>query len=224
MGFQQSLTGKIEPNDPVFRAARSSIKRRFYSHAGDVALARLKVQLGRGIGSNGRTMKPRIRAVLPDGADGPVMEPHYDKSRVITLSDYMATDHGLTLFWHAGTSHRSYRRARKQGKTPAKFHEILGFHARGEVPRAPVRDVRLSKASIAQVRIEMLRWWEREKQRLHLRRVRRPPNPDMDLPDLSVPPKTPLIRPGIAAAGALAGIALIAAEMLGFAPWQQPQE
>lgn len=160
MGLQQKLTGLIEPIDPSWRSASIADRRAFYARAGDVALDRLKTQLSRGVGANGRPMKARIRAVLPDGADGPVMEPHHDLSRVIRLSDYMATDRSLTLFWQAGTGHATHRRARKAGKKPKPFGTILKYHADGEVPHAPVRDVRLSKASIHQVKLAMRAWWE----------------------------------------------------------------
>jgi hypothetical protein len=110
-------------------------------------------------------MKARIRAVLPDGADGPVMEPHYDVSRVITLSDYMATDHGLLLFWQAGSGHRSHKAARARaarkgdGSRAPAFGEILRYHADTLVPHAPRRDVRLSLANVRQVRLKAEGEW-----------------------------------------------------------------
>lgn len=160
MGLQQKLTGLVEPNDLRWKAASNAERRAFYSKAGDVALERLKKQLSRGVGANGRAMKPRKQAVLDDGADGPVMEPHYDLSRVIRLSDYQATDRSLTLFWQAGTGHASHRQARKKGKKATPFGTILQYHADGLVRNAPVRDVRLSRASIHQVKLEMRKWWD----------------------------------------------------------------
>jgi hypothetical protein len=162
MGLTQDFVGLVEPADrAAFDRAPSSLRKAYYDAAGQAVLQHLTKQLSRGVGRDGRKMRVRKRAVLADGADGPVMEPHYERSRVITLADYMATDHGLKLFWHAGTGHRTYRAAKKRGKTPAKFGEILGYHADGEVPHAPVRDVRLSKANTQQVRLDMRAWWAR---------------------------------------------------------------
>jgi hypothetical protein len=158
MSLRQRLDGRIEP--PGFARAKTADRRWFYHEAGQVALGRLRVQLSRGVGANGRTMKPRVAAVLPDGADGPVMEPHYDASRAITLSDFMATDRSLVLFWHAGTGHRSHRAARARGAKMTPFGTILGYHAGGLVRGAPARDVRLSAASIQQVKAEMRRRWD----------------------------------------------------------------
>jgi hypothetical protein len=108
-------------------------------------------------------MKPRIQPVLPDGADGPVMIPHELASRAITMSDYSATDHSLKLFWHAGTGHRQHRRARARGAKPVPFGEILRYHADGEVPNAPVRDVRLCAQRIANVKRRLAPVWARLK-------------------------------------------------------------
>jgi hypothetical protein len=175
--LRQRLDGRIEPRD--FKSWDSSDRLWFYETAGAVALERLKVQLSRGVGANGRAMKPRIRAVLPDGSDGPVMEPHYDLSRVITLSDYRATDHGLLMFWHAGTGHRSHRQARKRStKKPPPFGQILEYHAQGLVRGAPVRDVRLSWASIHQIKLEMVkRVAARRKQQARKKAAMKPQKP-----------------------------------------------
>jgi hypothetical protein len=164
MPLRQRLDGRIEPNDLSWKSASLADRRWYYSQAGDLALERLKIQLSRGIGANGRLMKPRIQAVLPGGWDGPVMEPRYDASRVITLSDYSATDRSLLMWWHAGTGHASYRAAKKKhragkGTKPSPFGDILEYHQQGLVRGAPVRDVRLSQASIAQIKGEMARRW-----------------------------------------------------------------
>jgi hypothetical protein len=181
MPFQQKLTGSIEPTDLAWKKATLTDRKAFYEKAGDVALERLKIQLGRGIGANGRLMKPRLRAVLPDGSDGPVMEPRYDASRVISLSDYMATPRSLTVFWQGGTGHQTHRRARKLrqqkkkgGKKPPPFGQILAWHADGEVPHAPVRDVRLSRSSIQQIKLTMRKWWE-ARQRSQARKAKPTP-------------------------------------------------
>jgi hypothetical protein len=184
VGLTQDFTGQIEPDDPAWDRATGALRKRYYDAAGKKVLKRLEKQLGRGIGANGQRMRPRKQAVLPDGADGPVMIPHYLRSRAITLADYSATERGLKMWWHGGTGHRSFRSARKRFKagkrtTDAKpFGEILQYHADGEVPHAPVRDVRLSKANIAQIKREMAPEW-----RAMAKRVKPAPRP--------VPPKPP---------------------------------
>jgi hypothetical protein len=165
MGLKQSLIGLVEPDDASWGDAPPSLRRAYYDQAGKVALKQLRKQLSRAIGANGRQMKARIRPVLPDGSDGPVMEPHYDMSRVISLMDYAATDRALTIFWHAGTGHRSHRVARKKGAKAPAFGTILEYHAKGEVPHAPVRDVRMSKANARQVKLAMKAWWTSHKPR-----------------------------------------------------------
>lgn len=163
MSLQQRFAGLIEPDDPAFRSAPPMVRKRYYEAAGALVLEQLAKQLGRGIGHNGRAMRPRIEAVLPDGADGPVMEPHYDDSRVITLADWMATDHSLTLFWHSGSGHRISRRLRKAGKPSPPFGQILQWHADGEVWYGTVRDVRLSKANTLVVKQRLRPVWARLK-------------------------------------------------------------
>ena len=119
-GLTQDFAGLIEPDDEDWDRASPALRRRYYEAAGPIMLDELAKQLGRGIGSNGRAMKARIQPVLDDGADGPVMEPHYSSSRVITLADWSATDSNLKLFWHAGTGHASHRKAREIGKRPRR--------------------------------------------------------------------------------------------------------
>ena len=160
MGLTQDFGGLIEPDDPAWLRADSASKRRYYDAAGMIVLDELAKQLGKGVGRNGRAMKVRIQPVLADGADGPVMEPHYLGSRVITLADYAATDHGLKLFWHAGTGHRTHRKARSKGQKATPFGEILGYHADGLVPHAPVRDVRLCPQRIQNVRNKLKTVWQ----------------------------------------------------------------
>ena len=159
MGLKQSLIGLVEPDSPEWASAPAALRRAYYEESGRLALQQLAKQLGKGIGANGRAMKARIRAILPDGADGPVMEPHYDASRVITLADYKSTDKALTIFWHAGSGHTSHRIAKKKGKKATPFGTILQYHADGLVRGVPVRDVRLSKANIAVVKLRMKQWW-----------------------------------------------------------------
>jgi hypothetical protein len=121
VGLTQSFVGLVEPGDrSAFAAAPGSVRRAYYEAASEIVLDECRKQWSRGIGSNGRAMRVRKRAVLPDGADGPVMEPHHDSSRLVTLSDYAATDHGLTLFWYAGTGHRRHCRAGRRAARPRR--------------------------------------------------------------------------------------------------------
>jgi hypothetical protein len=163
VGLTQEFTGLVEPADPDWSRAPAAVRRRYYDQAGAIVLDELRKQLEKGIGRTGRAMKPRIRPVLPDGADGPVMIPHELASRAITMSDYAATDHSLKLFWHAGTGHRQHRRARARGGKAVPFGEILRYHADGEVPHAPVRDVRLCAQRIENVRRRLGPVWARLK-------------------------------------------------------------
>ena len=163
MGLTQDFAGLIEPDDEAWSRASSATKRRYYDAAGKLVLDELSKQLGKGIGRNGRAMKARIQPVLDDGADGPVMEPHYDASRVITLADYSVTDRSLKLWWHAGTGHKSHRKARKIGAKAPPFGTILAWHAAGEVPHCPIRDVRLCAGRIRNVKLALRPLWSRIK-------------------------------------------------------------
>jgi hypothetical protein len=223
LGLTQELTSRIEPNDLAWKRANAADRRWLYTKAGDVALARLKTQLMRGIGANGRAMPVRKQAVLAPGVDGPVMIPRYLASRAITLSDYSATDRSLKIWWHAGTAHRSYReglararsfaakhkdgkpikqRGKYNGEKPYKFGEILEFHQKGLVRHAPPRDVRLSAASIQQIKLEVRKLWQAHiagRQEPEPTPKPQPPAPPLTLP---IPSRTPQQRPpGIAATG-----------------------
>jgi hypothetical protein len=160
VGLTQDFQGMIEPDDSDWERAPGPMRKTYYEAGGKIVLDEHRKQLAKGIGASGSRMKPRIQAVLPDGADGPVMEPHYDGSRVITLADYAATESGLKLFWQAGTGHADHRAARAKGKKATPFGEILQWHADGEVPNAPARDVRLSQARIANVKRRLEPVWQ----------------------------------------------------------------
>jgi hypothetical protein len=188
MGLQQRFAGELEPDDPDFARASPATRRKYFDAAGAMILDELAKQLGKGIGRNGRQMRVRIQPVLSDGADGPVMEPHYEASRVITLADYVATDRGVTLFWHAGTGHRSHRRARTKGKSATPFGEILGYHAEGLVRGAPVRDVRLCKARVANVVRKLKSLWRSMKPRPK-------PKPETEPKPYTPTPPTPPTAP-----------------------------
>lgn len=205
MPFEQSLTGLIEPNDTTFKGASLEDRQWLYSQASAVVLDRLRIQLSRAIGRTGRVMKPRIMAVLPDGSSGPVMTPHDDLSRAIQLADCRTSSRSLVLYWKPGLNHPQAhairaRHTRKNlkhlgGKGPGSrgggkatpFDEVLQYHADGLVPHAPVRDVRLSAASIAQVKLAVAKRW---RERLAGRKPAPapPPEPQLQLPAVPAAP------------------------------------
>ncbi len=160
MGLNQKLAGSIEPNSESWRSAKAADRLAFYKQAGDVAVSIKRDELSRGIGANGRKMKPRKRP-RPDGANGPVLTPHDEKSRTSRLMASRATSSGVTLYWHAGI--------RKGQKTA--WGTILGFHAAGD-GHLPVRDVRLSKRGVGLVRKAMETWWE-ERLKARARKARK---------------------------------------------------
>lgn len=147
--FNQRLSDDITPDDPSWQAATPAERLVYFKQAGKVASAIKRAELAKGIGANGRRMKAR-KHPRPDGADGPVMTPHDEESRTARLLDAHADVRGMTLYWRSGHS--------KVQKLP--WGTILGFHARGEVKGAPVRDVRLSRRGVNQVQAEMSRWWQ----------------------------------------------------------------
>lgn len=146
--FNQPLRGLIEPDSPSWRSAGPPDRLAFYREAGPLAVKEKRRELALAIGSNGRRMKPR-KHPRSDGADGPVLTPHDEDSRTSRLLAARAFQDGLTLFWHSGIS-KGTRKA---------WGVILGYHARGQVRGAPVRDVRLSKRGIGVVKRAMARWW-----------------------------------------------------------------
>ena len=86
MGLTQDFSSDVAPDDPDFWHAPQATRKRYFDEAGKLVLDELSKQLGKGIGRNGQAMRVRKRAVALDGADGPAMEPHHDRSRVITLA------------------------------------------------------------------------------------------------------------------------------------------
>jgi hypothetical protein len=146
--FNQRIND-LAPDDATWQDATSRDKLDFFKEAGQRAKQLKKVELERGIGANGQRMKPRKRP-RPDNANGPVLIPNNETSRTVRLMDAHADIQGITLYWRSG--HSNVQRL--------PWGTILGFHARGEVPGAPVRDVRLSKRGINLLRKQMAQWWD----------------------------------------------------------------
>jgi hypothetical protein len=150
VAFNIPLTGKVEPRDPSWAKATPARRLAFYKRAGEIAEYELKVQLLKGLGADGEKMMARQKP-RPDGAAGPVLVPHYGTSRTLRLLDFRAWENGLTLFWHGGVS--------KTQKLP--WSTILGYHAKGLVIGAYLRDVRLAPLYERKVRDTAGRWWRR---------------------------------------------------------------
>jgi hypothetical protein len=150
VAFNQPLAGLVEPSSaPSWTTATDAERRAFYTEAGARAVKRLRAQLRRAVGRDGARMAPR-KQPRADGANGPVMTPHRAMSRAGRLLDARVSASGVTLYWHGGVG-------AVRGAT--SFGTILGYHAAGEVPGAPVRDVRLCDAEIQALQTEMTAWW-----------------------------------------------------------------
>lgn len=193
MAFNIPLAGQIEPTDPSWANAATTDRRAFYQRSGEVAVRILREQLRLAIGADGQKMIPRQKR-RRDGANGPVLSPHYGQSRTMRLMTFKAWDHGVTVFWQGGMS--------RTQKLP--WGKILGFHAHGEVIGAYLRDVRLAPRSIRKIVIEMARWWEIRMRNVLARRPARPIQPvkrpvvkvpAADKPRPPMPPRMPLRLP-----------------------------
>jgi hypothetical protein len=126
-------------------SATPAQRRRALDHARDTALRLKRRELRRGKGVDGRPLKPVQPASRPDGAKGPPLSPHQAESRSqrwlrATIGAKAGT---VTLWWSHG------------------WGRILGYHARGEVRGAPVRDViGLTAADRRAFDAELARWWK----------------------------------------------------------------
>lgn len=129
----------------AWRTADARTRRAFLGFARARASDRLKGQVGRGIGRDGKKLRRVRPASRPDGATGPPLDPHREKSRTIKWlrSSPAATRRGITLWWSHG------------------WGKILGYHGDGLVKGAPVRDVRgLAPKEESALRSECAAWWQ----------------------------------------------------------------
>jgi hypothetical protein len=106
--------------DQAPAGVRSAVLARLGDYAKSLKLAELR----KGVGTSGGPLAP-VRYRRPDGAKGPPLSPHQADSRAqkwlrATPGSSAGT---ITLWWSHG------------------WGQILGYHARGEVRGAPVRDV-----------------------------------------------------------------------------------
>lgn len=132
------------PTDRAWQQATEGVRLRYYQHAADEALSLKLKELRKGIGVDGQKLHPVLPKYRPDGATGPPLSPHRPESR---SQKWLRSSIGMkagtiTLWWSHG------------------WGEILGYHARGEVIGAYLRDViGLTAASRNALKLEMRRWW-----------------------------------------------------------------
>jgi hypothetical protein len=95
-----------------------------------------------GRGADGQPMRPR-KHPREDGADGPVLAPHRVDSRAILRLRHSKVGSGkVVIWWGDGWS------------------RILGYHARGLVRHAPIRNVvDFTPDALARIRRKVQAWW-----------------------------------------------------------------
>lgn len=122
-----------------WEAAPEALRLRLLTHAAEVAVRLKRQELRKGIGADGAPLDPVLPSSRPDGATGPPLDPHYGRSRSVrNLRSSIGLKAGTVTLWWTGVVVR-----RRHGRVVGRiaFGAILGYHARGEVPRAPVRNV-----------------------------------------------------------------------------------
>jgi hypothetical protein len=110
------------PSGREWDALHARDRQKYWKHAGFLAERLKHRELMMGMGVDGRPLPPRKR-MRRDFAEGPVLVPHWTDSRFTTQLRYVANATGATLYW------------------AAPWGRIVGYHARGEVRGAPVRNV-----------------------------------------------------------------------------------
>lgn len=117
----------FEPADPLWHVATPRERLDYWDRVGEIALEVKKAEIRRGIGKNGRKLKPVKMRYRKDGATGPPLIPHVEESRTIRLLAAHPMVNGVTLYWKSDAG-KSWRR-------------ILGYHAYKHGPRSlPVRN------------------------------------------------------------------------------------
>lgn len=131
--------------------ASDRIKRRWLEAVGELAVARKRSELRRGIGVDGRKLHPVSPRSRPDGATGPPLTPHRGMSRTVrNLRHKIGLKGGtVTLYWLG-----------RVGRTG--WGTILLYHAQGVVIGTYLRDVLgLTKASMRRLKGDARRLWRR---------------------------------------------------------------
>jgi hypothetical protein len=137
--------------DPAeWEAATTVTHLRYLNHVGETAVRLKRSELRRGIGADGAPLAPVRRESRPDGATGKPLDPHYGASRsVANLRAAVGLAKGTVTLWWTG---------RVRGLA---FGAILGYHARGEVRGAPVRDVLdLTEGDLEKLQADARRFWK----------------------------------------------------------------
>jgi hypothetical protein len=106
-------------------AAPDRVRDRWLDGVCDLAASAKRRQVRLGIGSDGRPLPAVKPSSRPDGATGKPLDPHFGGSRSVKwLRAVPGRKAGtVTLYWSHG------------------FGRILGYHARGEVIGAYIRDI-----------------------------------------------------------------------------------
>ena len=130
------------PSDIAWFRAQEIDKRAYWANVAILARDAKYQELAKGIGVNGQRLRARKRP-RRDKAAGPVLVPHWSDSRFRTQLRWQATVDGAVLWW----------------KSP--WGKIVGYHARGEVRGAPVRNVvGITIDNQAKIRRKALEWWD----------------------------------------------------------------
>jgi hypothetical protein len=144
------LTGQEwEPAGPEWARASEADRRAYWRRLGEIALEVKRREIRRGIGIDGKKLKPVKPESRPDGAKGPPLIPHYAESRTINLLDVRTTASAATLYW--------------KGHGRTSWAKILGYHAYKHGARAlPVRNtIGISPAGRKKIARDARDWWKR---------------------------------------------------------------
>lgn len=139
---QFRLSGRdFEPTDLAWHLATPEQRTGYWNQIALLARDRKYAELNSGTGVDGNQLPPRKKP-RHDHANGRVLVPHYSDSRFRTELRWGATADGAILYW----------------KSP--WGKVVGYHARGEVRGAPVRNViGLTARSQQQVYQQAQKWW-----------------------------------------------------------------
>src|SRR5262245_16195392 len=89
---------QFEPvNDPAWARATEKQRLAYWQHLAEFALDTKRKEIRRGIGVDGRKLKPVKPESRPDNAKGPPLIPHYAESRTAYLLASRSTSRGVTL-------------------------------------------------------------------------------------------------------------------------------
>jgi hypothetical protein len=128
------------PGDAWATASRDD-REAYWDNVAILARDAKYAELRKGIGVDGQRLPPRKRG-RHDRASGPVLIPHWSDSRFRTQLMAAGSKDGAVLWWKA------------------PWGRIVGYHARGEVRGAPIRNVvGLTSESAEAVRRKSLKWW-----------------------------------------------------------------